>query len=61
MSEEKVIKRIGFKINLDLDEKVNNFCYNHNINKSDFICMAIKEKLYKDGFLPNEKVFSLDD
>ena len=54
-------KKMNFMIDLELHEKLDNFCYNHGIKKSDFICKAIKEKLYKDGFLPNEKVFSLDD
>lgn len=54
-------KKMSFMIDLELYEKLDNFCNNHDVKKSDFICKSIKEKLYKDGFLPNEKVFSLDD
>ena len=61
MNNKENTKRISFNMELDLYEKFDNFCYNHNLKKSEFLCVAVKEKLFKDGLLPNEKIFSFDE
>lgn len=61
MNSEKNTKRMSFEIDLDLYEKLDNYCYNHGIRKSDLINRAIKREIYIKGIFPNEKIFSLDD